>query len=83
MQGNPADFKVVLFVSATDLCLNETELAVLQEMVGPRFNKNRGIIKLTSDRFPNRVENKRYLTFLLENILLECKRLAICAESEK
>lgn len=31
---------------------------------------------LIEDRFPNRIENKRYLIILLERLLIECKKLA-------
>lgn len=44
-------------------------------MIGPRYNVGNQEITLITDRFPNRIENKRYLGYLLENLLLECKNL--------
>ena len=44
-------------------------------MVGTRYNVGKKEIKLTCERFPNRIENKRYLVLLLENLVSECKRL--------
>ena len=44
-------------------------------MVGPRVNLGRKELKLTCEQFPNRVENKRYVTFLLERLLAEARRL--------
>lgn len=44
-------------------------------MVGSRYNVGKKEIKLTCERFPNRIENKRYLVLLLENLVSECKRL--------
>ena len=44
-------------------------------MVGSRYNVGKKEIKLTCERFPNRIENKRYLVLLLENLVSECKKL--------
>ena len=38
-------------------------------MVGTRYNVGKKEIKLTCERFPNRIENKRYLVLLLENLV--------------
>jgi hypothetical protein len=73
---HPADFKVTLFVSPKDLNLSPYELKILIKMLGPRFNQGKQEIKLTSSRFPNRIENKRYLVLLLENLVSEAKRIA-------
>ena len=42
-------------------------------LVGPRYNWKTGEVKLVAEKFPNRIENKRYLIFLLENLLLEAR----------
>ena len=44
-------------------------------MVGPRYNTGKQEIKLVSDRFPNRIENKRYLILLLEKLIADAKRI--------
>jgi hypothetical protein len=44
-------------------------------MVGKRYNVGRREVKLTAERFPNRIENKRYLILLLESLILESKKL--------
>jgi hypothetical protein len=41
-----------------------------------RYNSGRNEITLVADRFPSRIENKRYLVLLLENLLAEARRLA-------
>lgn len=76
MKINPADYKVALFVNLQDLSLTERELQIFQVMVGTRLNYGRRELKLTAERFVNRVENKRYLVYLLEKLLAEAKRLA-------
>ena len=48
-------------------------------MVGPRYNTGKKEVRLTSDRFSNRVENKKYLTNLLEKLIAESKLLASTA----
>ena len=66
-----------------DLGLTKEEEAVVIAMVGTRYNQGRKEIKLTSDRFPNRIENKRYLVVLLENLLTEAKTLSKDASQYK
>lgn len=46
-------------------------------MLAKRFNIGRRDIKLISERFPNRIENRRYLVYLLENLVREAKKLAV------
>lgn len=60
-----------------DLSLTKDEEYILIRMVAKRFNVGRREIRLTSERFPNRIENKRYLIYLLENLVAEAKNLAI------
>jgi hypothetical protein len=64
-------------VQVPDLGLSQRELEIFREMVGPRLNPGKQKLTLTSERFTNRVENKRYLIYLLENLLAESRRLAI------
>jgi hypothetical protein len=70
-------------VFVRDLGLTKEEEAVVIAMVGKRYNQGRKEIKLTSDRFPNRIENKRYLVVLLENLLAEAKTLSKDASQYK
>jgi hypothetical protein len=67
-------------VAIPDLNLNDTERRIFVRMVGPRYQQGRHEVKLVSDRFPNRLENKKYLIYLLESLLLETRRL--CAEKD-
>jgi len=83
LKMNPADFKVALNVSIDDLSLSPSQIAIFTRLVGPRFNSGRREVKLTSDRFPNRIENKRYLIMLLENLLIETRKLDEASDEEK
>jgi len=76
LKFHPADYKVGLVVNTADLGLSKDELAVFVEMVGPRHNQGKRTVRLTADRFPNRLENKKYLIMLLEKLIAESKRLA-------
>jgi small subunit ribosomal protein S35 len=65
-----------------DLGLAKDEQHVFIEMVGKRFNQGKKEVTLTADRFPNRIENKRYLIVVLENLVSESKRIAALPESK-
>lgn len=75
LQFNPSDYKVSLYVSIDDLKLSPREAAIFIEMIGSRYNQGKREVRLISNRFPNRIENKRYLTYLLENLLNEARRI--------
>jgi hypothetical protein len=62
-------------VFVRDLGLTADEEAIFLEMVGKRYNQGRKEVKLTSNRFSNRIENKRYLVVLIENLVEEARRL--------
>ena len=55
--------------------MSDEERRIFIEMVGKRYNVGRREVKLTAERFPNRIENKRYLILLLESLILESKKL--------
>ena len=67
----------MLQVYVSDLNLSEDERHIFIRMVGLRYNTGKKEVKLTAERFPNRIENKRYLTYLLECLVAETKKLAI------
>ena len=69
-------------VFVKDLGLAPTEQDIFIEMVGKRYNQGRKEVTLTCDRFPNRVENKRFLVVLLENLVAESKKIAVIAASQ-
>ena len=80
---HPADFKVALIVKIADLGLNEEEVKIFLRMVGPRHNHGRQEVKLTCKRFPNRIENKRFLVLTLENLVAEAKNLSAMTDIQK
>ena len=55
--------------------MNAEEMQVFTRMVGSRYNTGRREVKLSTDRFPNRIENKKYLTHLIESLVTEAQAL--------
>ena len=55
--------------------MDAAEKEIFVRMVGKRLNVGNGELKLTADKFPNRMENRKYLIFLLENLISESKKL--------
>lgn len=44
-------------------------------MVGKRFRSGRREVRLITSKFTNRIENKRYLIYLLETLIAETKKI--------
>jgi len=70
------EHRVALRVNTNKLPLNDVERDILKEIVGSRLNEDRGELRLTSDQFGSRIENKRHLVSMLDRIILSCQRLA-------
>jgi hypothetical protein len=75
LQTSPSDIRVKMRVALKDLPISEEEVPIFLRMVGPRYNAGGQMIKLTCEKFPNRLENRKYLIFMLEELLSEAKRL--------
>ena len=60
------EYKVKLRVAAADLDLDPIAEGRLAYLTGPRFDANSRTLTLTAERFPSRVENRRYLIHQLE-----------------
>jgi hypothetical protein len=70
---HPNEFKVVLEVYVKDLNLSEEGVEALIDIVGPRYNPNKKLLKLTCNKFDTRVENRNYLVWLLDSLLQEAE----------
>lgn len=73
---HPKEHQVIMKVDSSKLPLNEIEKDILREIVGPRLNDERNELRLTSNQFGSRIENKRHLVSMLDRIVLSCQRLA-------
>lgn len=72
---HPNEHKVTLKLRLVHLPLNELELDLLREIVGPRVREQELI--LSSDQFASRIENKRHLVSMLNRLVFSAKRLAM------
>lgn len=63
----------------------EAEKEILLQIVGPRYNPEKNVLKLSSEKFGSRIENKRYLVGMIEKIVSRSRELAseFAAEDEK
>jgi hypothetical protein len=78
----PGEHRVTLKVNIDEIPLNDVELDIVKQIVGNRVNEDRGELRLASDQFGSRIENKRHLTSMLDRIVLSAKRLAKELEQE-
>ena len=58
-----------------DLNLTAEEIPVFRRMAGLKYDPSTQKLKLTTTRFPNRIENKEYLTYELETLLAATREL--------
>ena len=66
----------------SELNLSKGEEDILISIVGRRFNQNKKEIKIISNRFPNRLENKRYAILQLDKLIFEAKKIYKISENE-
>lgn len=72
----PGEHRVTLKVSMNEIPLTQAERDIVQQIVGDRVNEERNELRLTSNQFGSRIENKRHLVSMLDRIVLTAKRLA-------
>ena len=70
----PKEHAVTMKVNIEHLPLNELELELLREVVGNRLKGHE--LRLQSNQFGSRMENKRHLVSQLDRVVMSCKRLA-------
>jgi len=79
----PGEHRVTLKVNMEDIPLTEVERDIVKQIVGNRVNEERGELRLASDQFGSRIENKRHLVSMLDRIVLSAQRLAKELENEE
>jgi len=60
----------------------EAEKEILLQIVGSRYNPDKNELKLSSEKFGSRIENKRYLVGMIEKIVSNSRELAKEFEAE-
>ena len=82
---HPNEHRVIMKLNTKHLPFHSTnEYEILREIVGDRLNDERNELRLTSNKFGSRIENKRHLVSMLDRIISSCQKLAaeINQESE-
>lgn len=75
-EQHPAEPKVVVELSSKDLTpnyLTEEQRVTFLKLVGPRYNPNTDIIRMSCEKFTARAQNKRYLGDLVNTLIKEAK----------
>jgi len=71
------EYKVTLMISEKHIPLiSKLEWETFHQIVGTRFVSGRKELRLSSNQFTSRIENKRHLCEMLDRIILGAKRLA-------
>lgn len=73
-ETHPAQKKIVLEFCTRDLpSLTEAQRIKLIKLVGPRYNPETDIVKMSSEMFETQAQNKRYLGDLVDTLMAEAK----------
>ncbi|KAL4970832.1 mitochondrial 37S ribosomal protein mS35 [Aspergillus stella-maris] len=75
-ESHPAESKVVVELASKDLApkyLTEAQRQTFLKLVGPRYNPDTDIIRMSSEKFDTRAQNKRYLGDIIQTLLKEAK----------
>ena len=73
-EDHPAQKKIVLEFCTRDLrSLTEAQRIKLIKLVGPRYNPETDIVKMSSEMFETQAQNKRYLGDLVDTLMAEAK----------
>ena len=70
----PKEHAVAMKVNLEHLPLNELEFEILREICGRRVSGHE--LRMQSNQFASRMENKRHLVSQLDRVMASCKKLA-------
>jgi small subunit ribosomal protein S35 len=75
-EHHPAENKVVVELSSKDLTpkhLTEDQRQTFLRLVGPRYNPDTDIVRMSTEKYTTRAQNKRYLGDLVQSLIKEAK----------
>lgn len=73
-ETHPAAKKIVLEFCTRDLSgLNEAQRIKLIKLVGPRYNPETDVVKMSCEMFETQAQNKRYLGDLVDKLMTEAQ----------
>lgn len=70
---HPAEKKVVVEFSPQDFGLTREQQTKLIKLVGPRYNPEKKVIKMSCESFEHQAQNKRHLAETVEKLVAEAK----------
>lgn len=70
---HPAENKVVVEFSPRDMPLTEAQQTKLRKLLGPRYNPETDVAKISCEQFEHQAQNKRYLGDLVEKLVEQAK----------
>lgn len=76
-EQHPAEPKVVVELASRDLTpkyLTEAQRQTFLKLVGPRYNPQTDIVKMSAEQFGSRAQNKRYLADVVNTLIQEAKK---------
>ncbi|KAG8427982.1 37S ribosomal protein S24, mitochondrial [Metarhizium acridum] len=72
-ESHPAERKVVVQFAPDDLKLTPVQTAKLKKLVGPRYNPETELVKMSCESYEHQAQNKRYLTGLVDDLIAAAK----------
>ncbi|KAJ5905301.1 uncharacterized protein N7473_002217 [Penicillium subrubescens] len=76
-EQHPAEPKVVVELASRDLTpkyLTEAQRQTFLKLVGPRYNPQTDVVKMSAEQFGSRAQNKRYLADVVNSLIQEAKK---------
>ncbi|KAE8349869.1 mitochondrial ribosomal subunit protein-domain-containing protein [Aspergillus coremiiformis] len=75
-ESHPAENKIVVELCSQDLTpkyLSEAQRQTFLKLVGPRYNPDTDIVRMSCEKFATRAQNKRYLGDIIDTLIKEAK----------
>lgn len=72
-ESHPAEKKVVVQFAPDDLKLTPVQTEKLKKLVGPRYNPETEIIKMSCESFEHQAQNKQHLNKLVNDLIMMAK----------
>lgn len=72
-ESHPAENKVVVEFSPQDLPLTEAQQLKLKKLLGPRWNPETNVAKMSCEQFDHQAQNKRYLADLVDKLVAQAR----------
>ncbi|CAK7564970.1 MAG: 37S ribosomal protein S24, mitochondrial [Sporothrix epigloea] len=70
---HPAERKVVVEFCPADFDLTPVQADKLRKLVGPRYNPEKDIVRMSCEKFEHQAQNKRYLGDVVDKLLVEAR----------